>query len=279
LIGLLLGPGSVDAADTPAKPRIKVVAVEGLPRFGVIGESVKKPAPTLFVIAHSLDVMEQQPVFTEVADRLVEYGFLSIVVEPPCHGDDVKPGEPAQLAGWRSRLEHGEPLVEPFTDKARKILDHLIAAGDADPQWIAAYGTSRGGFLAYHLAAVDPRVRIVAGISPVTELLKVSEFAKISDPQAAERLNVANLADKLVGRAIWLEIGNRDDRVSTDAAIAFTRAVVAAGRKADPKPGALIPVDLLVGPSPGHAKIADTHELLMQWLLKQIPHEVPPPRP
>ena len=40
-------------------------------------------------------------------------------------------------------------------------------------------------------------------------------------------LSIINSADKLAGRPIWLCIGNNDERVDTDKAIAFTRKVVA----------------------------------------------------
>ena len=75
-------------------------------RFGLIGEvdNSKPPSPTLFVFAHGIEEMQRAPVYTQVAEILAKRGWISVVVEPPCHGEDVRPGEPVQLDGWRHRL-------------------------------------------------------------------------------------------------------------------------------------------------------------------------------
>jgi dienelactone hydrolase len=261
-----MGPGAASAADA-AK-----IAVRRTPSnipFGVIGDMGKKARPTLFVFAHGLDVMQSEPNYTEVARTLSARGWLSVVVEPPCHGEDVRPGEPAQLEGWRYRLEHGDDLVSAFTAKARTVLDYLVKEGCTDPKRVAVYGVSRGGFLAFHFAASEPRVKAVAGISPVTKLLALREFHGTSRPENAKQLDLERLTPKLVGRAVWLSIGNKDDRVSTDDAIAFTRAVVAATARPD-KPEMVIRVDLLVGPAAGHSKIEHAHERLVEWLSERI---------
>lgn len=245
-------------------PKIMVRRTPDNIPFGVIGDSGKRPRPTLFVFAHGLEVMGREPVYTEAAVMLSARGWLGIVVEPPCHGEEVRPGEPPELSGWRYRLEHDDDLVSAFNAKTRAVLDFLVEEGSVDPRRVAVYGTSRGGFLAFHFAASEPRVHAIAAISPVTELLALREFHGTSQPEKAKHLDLARLAPKLAGRDIWLSIGNKDDRVNTEAAIAFTRAVVAATARAD-KPDAIIPVDLLVGPTAGHSKIERAHELLVEW--------------
>jgi dienelactone hydrolase len=239
-------------------------------RYGVIGEIGKSPKPTLIVVAHGIEEMQRQPVYTEVAAILAPQGWLSVVIEPPCHGEDARPGEPAQLEGWRSRLEHNEEFIPAFTAKGRAILDELIQQKITDVNRIAVCGTSRGGFLAYHLAAADPRIKAAAGFSPVTNLLALHEFAATSHRKQAEQLDVRRLAPKLAGRAIWLSIGNNDARVNTDDSIAFTREVVRASARSE-KPDTVIPVELLVAPTPGHSKIDQAHELLAAWLMKHVP--------
>lgn len=240
-------------------------------RYGLIGEvqNGKLPAPTLFVFALGIEDMLRQPVYTEVSAILARQGWISVVIDPPCHGEDVRVGEPAQLDGWRHRIEHGDDFMSAFSAKARAVLDVLIKDGITDPERVAACGTSRGGFLAFHFAAADPRVKVVAGISPVTRLTALREFSTTSQREKAEQLDVAQLAPKLRGRAIWLSIGNNDTRVSTDDAIAFTREVVRAAAQPD-KPDAVIPVELLVAPSQGHSKIDRAHELLGIWLIDKL---------
>ena len=238
--------------------------------FGLIGKVGKAPAPTLIVFTHGLDVMRREPVYTEVAEMMSRRGWISVVIEPPCHGEDTRAGEPPQLAGWRYRLERDVSFMPTFIAKARSILDFLIKERVADPERLAIYGVSRGGFLAFHFAAAEPRLKAVAAISPVAKLLVLREFADTSRKDKFESLDIARLAPKLAGRAVWLSIGNNDARVNTDDSIAFTRAVVRASARPD-KPDEIIPVELLVGPTAGHSKIDRAHELLAEWLVSRFP--------
>jgi poly(3-hydroxybutyrate) depolymerase len=190
-------------------------------------------------------------------------------LDVPAHGEDHRPDEASELNGWRERVDHGEKLVLPFAENASKVLDRLIQEGIADPARVGAYGTSRGGFMAFHFAALDRRVKVVAGISPVTDLSALREFHGSAHPESVEKLSLIHLVPSLAGRPVWISIGNHDERVQTDAAIAFTRALVnynAQGKQDD----AVIPVDLLVGPTPGHTKIDRASELLADWILRQF---------
>lgn len=240
-------------------------------RYGLIPD-VQTPsaAPTLFIFAHGIEDMRKQPVYTEVAAILAAKGWVSVIVEPPCHGEDQRQGEPPQLQGWRHRLDQQEDFIAAFTAKASAILDHVIEQKITDPNRVAACGTSRGGFLAGHFAAADPRVKAVGGLSPVTRLTALSEFTTTPQRERAEALNLANLGEKLAGRAVWLSIGNSDARVNTDDAIAFTRAVVKANSQPD-NPNQVIPVELIVAPARGHSKIDQAHDRLAEWLIKNVP--------
>lgn len=75
---------------------------------------------------------------------------------------------------------------------------------------------------------------------------------------------------------MWLSIGNDDQRVSTDAAIAFTRKLVAAGVAIRKDTLHAVPVELIVGADPGHSAIKGAHELAAAWLLKQLPAKAAP---
>ena len=96
---------------------------------------------------------------------------------------------------------------------------------------MAACGTSRGGFAALHFAAADPRVKCVAAFAPVTDLGALTEFRGAEQNPLVARLALEHRADDLAGRAIWLIIGDRDDRVGTDNVIRFARSVTAASLK------------------------------------------------
>ena len=248
---------------------MQILRTPGNVRFGVIGGRPGSAAPALLVAAMSLEEMQREPVFTAVARLLARQGFVSVVIEPPCHGEERRPHEPEGLAGWRHRLDHGEEVVQAFNAKARAVLDHVIARGFVDPGRLAICGTSRGGFLAFHFAAIEPRVRAVAGISPVTDLLALAEFKGTATDSAAEKLALTHIVPQLIGRPVWLSIGNNDERVDTDRAIAFTRAIVHASIRRRKQPGP-IPVELLVAPSSGHQQIDQAHERLAAWLAEQL---------
>jgi dienelactone hydrolase len=245
-------------------------------RFGVIGGQEGISAPTLLVVAMSIEEMQREPVFTDVARLLAKQRWMSIVIEPPCHGEDRQRDEPEGLAGWRYRLDHGGVVVQAFHAKARAVLAHVISQGRADPARIAICGTSRGGFLAFHFAAVEPRIKAVAAISPLTDLLALREFSGTAPNSAAAKLALRHIAPQLIGRPVWLSIGNNDQRVDTDRAIAFTRAIVHASAQQIKQPDPTIPVELIVAPSGGHRKIDQAHELLAAWLAVQLPATSPP---
>jgi dienelactone hydrolase len=246
-----------------------VLRVERLPdgtRYALIGAKPAQPAPTLFVLQGDIDVARREPIYTEVARLLALQGFVSVVIDAPGHGEDHRPDEPTELAAWNWRVNQGQDLVGGFVARARSVLDHLIREKITDPDRVAACGTSRGGFLAFQLAAHEPRIRCVGGISPVTDLLALREFNATTNRAAAEALALARLAPQLAGRPAWICIGNNDARVSTAAAITFSRALVAGA----PPDRETVPVELLVHSGPGHRSTLQDHERLAAWLLAQF---------
>lgn len=243
--------------------------VERLPdgtRYATIDGSRNGPAPTLFMFQGDIETAMRERLYTEVARLLVPHGWLSVILDAPAHGEDHQADEPKELAAWSWRVDHGRDLVGGFVTKSRAVLDHLIAQKRTDPARVAAAGTSRGGFLAFHFAAAEPRIRALGGISPVTELRALREFTESKQPKAADALALKTLVTRLVGRPAWISIGNHDARVDTDAAIALSRALVAAA----PADAAKIPVELIVNAVPGHRSTEQDHKLLAAWLLEQF---------
>jgi dienelactone hydrolase len=176
---------------------------------------------------------------------LAARGFLCVSLDLPCHGKDNREKFANPLAGWRTRMENGQALIPEFAKKCANVLDYLIAEGYTDPKRIAACGMSRGGFIALHVTARDPRIRCAVAFAPVTNLLALGEYRGMEHSDLVNSLSLANSADKFVGRPIWICIGNQDHRVGTDEAIAFTRAVV----KATSTPGMRALIELHVTPS------------------------------
>jgi dienelactone hydrolase len=265
---LIAAPGlfltsSARAAEPPA---LKVMQTPSGIRFGLRGEKGTAPAPVLFVFAGSIEDSLRDVNYCKAGNILAGHGFLSVSLDVPCHGGDVPKGEPAGLQGWRARLEKDDDLVSAFNKKASAVLDYLIKEGYVDPKRVTACGTSRGGFIALHWAAAEPRVRCVAAFAPVTELLVVTEFAALAKNPTAQALSLERHADKLAGRPVWLCIGNDDQRVGTDHAIAFTRKLVAAGRT-QKKPA---PVELHVMQTQGHSIHPTAHDEAAAWILTHL---------
>jgi dienelactone hydrolase len=268
LVGfLLLASAALGQGGLPTAPKVKVLQTPSGVRFAILGDKGSAPAPTLFIFATSAEDSLANPDFAKIGRLLAKHGVLSISLDIPCHGGDVRQGEQAgSLSGWRRRQQKDGDLVPSLTKKVSAVLDYLIKEGYTDPQKVAACGTSRGGFMALHAAAAEPRIRFVVAFAPVIDLLAVSEFAGMDKHEPTKALALANHADKLAGRAVWLCIGNHDDRVGTDHSIMFTRKLVAAS-VAQKKPAN---VELHVMATDGHRIHATAHEEAAAWLRGQL---------
>lgn len=248
-------------------PKAQMLTTKGGLRYGIWPERPGRPAPTLFIFAGSIEDTLNNEYFRQCGNQLAKQGYLCVTVELPCHGQEVRIAEPAGIDGWRHRIENGENVVAEATGRFSKVLDDLIENKLTDPEKVAACGTSRGGFMAVHFAAADPRIKAAAAFAPVTDLMALREFTSIKDRNLVDQLSLKQQADKLAGRAIWLIIGDRDDRVSTDESIAFCRAVTAASLNQQ-KPAL---VDLHVVPEPqGHTTPKGAAETAAAWIAMQL---------
>jgi CubicO group peptidase (beta-lactamase class C family)/dienelactone hydrolase len=235
-------------------------------RFGAMGPKPTAPAPTLFVFANDINGTLQSDDYNKAGKLLIPQGFICVALDLPCHGKNIRAEEPQGLDGWATRLRKGEDPISPFTKDASAVLDHLIAAGLADPARVAVCGTSRGGFAALHFAAAEPRVRCAAAFAPVTDLLALREFTGQEKQQLTNDLALRHLSLKLAGRPIWMCIGNNDERVDTDRAISFSRDVVKSSVAQKKK--SLI--ELHVMTSEGHTIHPTAHEEAAAWMAKQF---------
>ena len=228
-VGVVLGVMMVRGAF--AQTTIRRLKTPGGIEYGVWGRAARKPAPTLFVLATSIDSTLGRATYRQCGNDLAKRGYLLVSIDLPNHGKHIVPGKPAGLGAWGVRVGQNEDVVAENNARLSKVLDHLIKTGVTDPNRIAACGTSRGGFMAIQFAAHDKRVKCVAGFAPVTDLAALSEFRKIPKHPLVKKLSLANQADKLAGRPVWVVIGDRDDRVSTRKAFEFASAVSASARK------------------------------------------------
>ncbi len=239
---------------------------EGVP-FALWGTKVQYPAPTLLIFSATIDESLGNPYFRQGGNLLAEEGFLCVSMDLPGHGADQREGEPGGLAAWRFRSDQGEDFITPFTAQVKQVLDYLVAEGYTDPDRIAACGTSRGGFMAVQTAAVEARIRATAAYAPVTNLMALREFTGATNTDFVAGLSLLSRAEMLAGRSLWLIIGDRDERVSTDDCIAFGRRVT----KVSLAQEKIADVTLIVQPEPkGHTTPAGAPEKSAAWIKEKI---------
>ncbi|MBN2456682.1 MAG: prolyl oligopeptidase family serine peptidase [Sedimentisphaerales bacterium] len=243
---------------------IKILKTQSDIRFGICPKRPKAPTPTLFIISATIEESLGEPYSRQCGNDLAKKGYLCASMDLPCHGKGKRPDEPEGLSGWRHRLEKSEPFIEQFNEKMTQVLDYLITNGYTDPNRVAVCGTSRGGFIALHFAAQDGRVGALAAFAPVASLATLREFKGLEHQPAVIALDLAELADKLIARPVWLVIGDQDDRVDTDRAIAFARKVSGVSKEKTR-------IELHVMPEPrGHTTPSGAPEQAAIWIEKQL---------
>lgn len=249
-------------SNPPSKKIEKAKTANGV-EYGLWGRRAGVKQPTLIVLGSAIDPVLGSAYFRQCGNQLSEAsGWLCVSIDLPCHGARTRPGESGGLSGWRQRVEKGEDFVAPFNARLSSVLDHLIEKGIADPDRLAVCGTSRGGYLAIQFAVHDQRVQAAAGFAPVTDLRALSEFRGLDDNPLAKKLSLENQAAALAGRRVWIGIGDQDQRVSTDRAIACARAMTAAKVRTT--------FHLLPEPR-GHTTPRGSAELAADWIKSVFP--------
>lgn len=236
-------------------------------RFGVLGDNPDAPSPTLFVLGGAMaDALTAPNCIRSGRQLHRDHGFLCVSLDAPCEGAATRPGEPYGLNGWRHRVERGEDFTAAFCRDATSVLDDLIARGWTDPRRVGVLGISRGGFLGLHFAAADGRIRCLALMAPVTDLRTLRDFEGLADNELARSLAAVNHVDKLTGRAVWLMIGDRDERVGTDHSIGLARRLsgLAVEKGVEPR------VFLYVVPANGHTNPDGSHDMAAPWIVSEL---------
>jgi dienelactone hydrolase len=242
-------------------------------RFGIWPAIPDKPAPTLFVLSGALEESLGQAYYRQCGNRLAEQGFVCVSIDLPCHGQEQHDGEPPALNGWRYRCEHDSDFVAELTSRLRRVLDYLIAKRWADPERIAACGTSRGGYSALQFAAADERVKCVAAFAPLTDLAAIREFRGAEQLPLVQKLAIHQRAGDLAGRGVWLVIGDRDERVGTDHTIRLARLITA--QSLQQKRDACVELHVYAEPR-GHTTPAGSAEQAAEWIHRQLYPAQPP---
>lgn len=226
-------------------------------RYGLINAGKARPLAIIF----TTDIEESlADVHTPLGTQLRQEGFSILSLDVPCHGRDVRSGEVAGLDCWAARIKQGETDVfDRFAGQVDQVVGLLVNQGAVDPAFIVAIGVSRGGYLAIRQLALSRFVKAAVGLVPVTDLKKLMEFR--NTPVDQGKLGFAHYYNALAKKAIFVQIGNDDDRVSTQAAIDLINGIVATRRNQD------INATLMLMPFRGHRTPKD--KLALDWILQQ----------
>lgn len=268
-IGLsLMVSGCGSHANHPVStPAITYRITESGVHFGALGRLGHRQ-PTLIMLKGTIEDTLTGGNFSHLGDVMHGHGWLVVSIDVPCEGQEQRPGEPAGLAGWRYRVEAGEDIAVDCSSRVSNVVDYLIAHGFSDPERISIAGNSRGGFMALHASAMDPRIQSIATFHPATELMRLTEFNGITNPAFASSLDVVNKTSLLIDRPLWMTIGTTDNRVGTDAAVSLWNTIVTDGASVVPLPDRF----LLLNDYPGHVINEILEDEAADWLLWESSH-------
>ena len=142
--------------------------------------------------------------------------------------------------------------------------------GWVQPEAYAVGGLSRGGFIAFHLAALDPQIACVLAFAPLTDLFYLEEFQHLQDNAIAKPLQLSEQIDSLAGRPVNIYVGNRDERVGTERVFTFAKELV---ERSHLKRLRSPPVEFSFFPSigfKGHGTPPEIFRAGTRWVAKQL---------
>ena len=209
-------------------------------------------------------------------EPFLEAGHYVLSFDLPHHGERVKEkgGDPLEEGEANGEIQAmskafiaGDDPFEQFVADGVAALDSCLDRGIGANGKVVAYGVSRAAYCCLRLAAADPRLRAVAGPSPVTDWGILPQFADHCDDASLGQLHIENWADQLADRAVYLSIGAQDDVVGTDSCVRFATKLFEKQRQALPKDSLLNQLHVVDSPShsPGRPSRLDATAFLLRF--------------
>jgi pimeloyl-ACP methyl ester carboxylesterase len=234
-------------------------------RYAMYPAQAGGPAPLLVSLGTAAHANLTHLDFSRQGLLLREKGWNVVSVDPPCHGEDLRSGERAEILGWVDRFAKGEDTVAAFVARTNDVIDELVRDGVARPGAIAVMGISRGGFLAFHVAAGNARIGAVCTLAPVADWSVLREFAGMTENALVKGTAVMNIADTITC-PVWTIIGSSDDRVDTGKTVEVMQRLLANNTKRETK----LAIDLHLTSTPGHLSLAWWHDEGARWLTERV---------
>jgi|694.fasta_scaffold121407_2 hypothetical protein len=219
--------------------------------------------PALFYFASSGEESMMKDPYNQPARFFAESGFRTFSFTLPRHGPGYNTKD--AITFWAQEIADGKPLIQDFIIKACQNIHYLEDQKIIEPTKLAVAGLSRGGFMAVHLAACYPKLKIILGFAPMVRLAYLPEFQALSP-----HLDLVTLVDQLIDRELRFYIGNRDMRVGTAESFKFIETLAEAGyQKGYRSPTA----ELVIRPSIGHQGHGTSPETFLDgihWLKSRL---------
>ncbi len=174
----------------------------------------------------------------------LDAGHHVLTFDLPHHGDrsirdlieNVPPGAAnGNIRAMSKAFTAGSDPFQQFIADGKAAIDGCLERGWAGNGMIVGYGVSRAAYCLLRLAATEPRVRAVAGLSPVTDWAILPEFADHADSTQTSQLHIENWSEQLADRAVYFAIGSQDDIVSTETCVRFAMKLFDLQRRVLPK--------------------------------------------
>lgn len=215
--------------------------------------------------------------YGDVTEAFIKQGHRIASIDLPAHGDRVDKKYGSGIKGFANYVADGKDPFDIFVLNAKDMITECLKRGLATKGNIVSCGVSRAGYCALRLTAEDSRISGVAAFAPVTDWGVVSEFESIRKSPNVAKISLERFAAKLVDRKVYVAIGNRDDRVGTDACTRFVLALTEALRKkGEPAAGLRY---MLVEDSKGHGLGKSWRVEGIRYLLGQAPQTSPSEMP
>lgn len=210
-----------------------------------MGPSLEQgPLPALFYFALSaneslmLDPINQ-PAVLLAGSSIRVYSFTL-----PGHGP--KDDKTKAIAFWAEQLHKDPQFLDVFINKCLENINFLIDEGYVDSDRMVVAGLSRGGYIAARVAASHPKIKMILGFAPLTELRRLDTF---KDLLAVNALNLTEEVNHLYDKNIRFYIGNRDLIVGTDRCFHLMQVLVEYAYEQGIRSPS---IDLIISPSIGH---------------------------
>jgi len=231
----------------PKKPHIETISFNNSQIYHVGPPLTEGPLPVLFYFALSGEESLSLDPFNQPITHILDTPIRKISFTLPFHGAGYINSQTMHL--WAEELKNNPNFLNVFYQQVLDSIEFLIQQEVINPNHMAVAGLSRGGFIATHIAALEPRIRTILGFAPLTAFDLMTDFKDTKIPEHIKKMALVHLVDQLVCKEVRFYIGNHDLRVGTRSCFTFIEALTeACVQKGVRSP----PVSLIIYPSIGH---------------------------